>query len=274
MKPGIYQGISHKDYHAMTDIVSNSYLGRLDKCPAAAKVPFPDSPAMAFGRAVHCFVLEPSKFADNFAVYPKEVNLRTKEGKAYIENFRRENEGKEVIDENDWQKITAMNKSIEDHPLAWILIKQGISEQTIIWDDEDTGLRCKCRPDRIPDGNKGVILDLKTTRSADEYSFKRDVVNLGYVREAGFYLEGFAQIMKADFKDLIFTFIAVEKEEPYRVEVYTLDSDFLDYGWREAKRLLWVEQECRVANFWPAYKNKGAVELNKPGYLQSFDEEG
>ena len=42
MKPGIYKGISHKDYHTMTEIVSNSYLGRLDRCPAAAKVAFPD----------------------------------------------------------------------------------------------------------------------------------------------------------------------------------------------------------------------------------------
>ena len=165
------------------------------------------------------------------------------------------------------------NDAILNHPFASRLLKEGISEQTIIWEDTDTGLLCKCRPDRIPDGNKGVILDLKTTRSADEHSFRRDVVNLGYAREAGMYLEGFARSTNAEFKDLIFTLIAVEKDEPYRCEVYTLDMDFIDWGWREFKRLLQIEQECRVENFWPNYKNNGATELRKPGYLQSFDEE-
>lgn len=274
MNPGIYQNISHKDYHSWTEIVSNSYLGRLNRCPAYAKVKQEDSPAMSFGRAFHCYVLDGvDAYVEQYAV-ADNVDTRTKAGKEWWKTFKENNPDKEIISLDDHEKIVKMRQSIEDHPLAWMLIKQGISEQTIIWQDEDTGLLCKCRPDRIPDGNKGVVLDLKTTRSADEYNFRRDVVNLGYAREAGFYLEGFAKITGAKFQDLIFTFIAVEKDEPYRCEVYTLDSDFLDYGWREAKRLLWVEQECRVANFWPAYKNKGAVELTKPGYLQSYDEEG
>jgi len=58
MEQGIYQNISNKEYHAMTDIVSNSYLGRLAKVPAAAKIPLEETEAMKFGRAFHCYVLE------------------------------------------------------------------------------------------------------------------------------------------------------------------------------------------------------------------------
>jgi hypothetical protein len=138
----------------------------------------------------------------------------------------------------------------------------------------DTGLRCKCRPDRVPAGNKGVILDLKTTRNADKFAFRRDVAALGYAREGGMYLSGFAQATGANYQDLIFSLIAVEKEEPYRVEVYTLSVDFIDYGFWEYKRLLQIEAKCRENNFWPNYKEAGAVEIEKPSYLMTHEMEG
>jgi len=74
MESGIYPNISHDKYHSMTDIVSNSYLGRLDKCPANAKIPMPDSPALSFGRAYHSFILDGQKSFDrDFVVIPEDA---------------------------------------------------------------------------------------------------------------------------------------------------------------------------------------------------------
>jgi hypothetical protein len=87
-------------------------------------------------------------------------------------------------------------------------------------------------------------------------------------------MEGFAMAKNALFKDLVFAFIAVEKEPPYRVEVYTLDIDFVQYGWLEFHRLLQIEKECREKNFWPHYVNAGAEELTKPPYVQNWEWDG
>jgi len=278
MDNGIYYNIPSKEYHSWTEIVSNSYLGRLAKVPACAKIPQEETEAMKFGRAFHTFVLEPNIFNEEFITpdnWPTKPNKRSTEKtvKAYGE-WINSLDGKQPIASDDVITICAMSIAINKHPFASKLLKEGVSETTIIWTDIETGIQCKVRPDRIPDGNKGVILDLKSTSNASSYSFKTDCIKYGYARECGMYMEGFAMAKNALFKDLVFAFIAVEKEPPYRVEVYTLDIDFVQYGWLEFHRLLQIEKECREKNFWPHYVNAGAEELTKPPYVQNWEWDG
>jgi hypothetical protein len=279
MEEGIYHGISSKDYHSMTDIVSNSYLGRLAKVPACAKIPQEETEAMKFGRAFHTYVLEgQNEFFNRYRVYetaPPKPNKRSTEAtikkyNEWINSFVTQ----EPISQEETRTIINMEYAVIQHPFASKLLKDGISETTIIWTDIDTGIKCKVRPDRIPDGNKGVILDLKSTSNASSYSFKTDCIKYGYARECGMYMEGFSRAKNAKFQDLVFAFIAVEKEPPYRVEVYTLDIDFVQYGWLEFHRLLQLEKECREKNFWPHYINAGAEELTKPPYVSNWEWDG
>lgn len=267
MKPGIYDNIPSHTYHNEIQAVSNSYLGRLAKCPAAARIPMEETAALLFGRACHSFVLEGEEvFFAEFAVAPK-CDRRTKEGKAAFEQFTLANEGKTVITVDDLNTIFAIDASVKSHPFAKQLLAQGISEQTVIWEDEETGVLCKCRPDRTPSGNKGVLVDLKTTTDASERSFLNSVIKYGYARQAKHYIEGVnAGIGRTDYD--AFAFIAVEKEAPYRCEVYILDDAFLEYGANERTRLLRIEAQCRKNNFWPAYQNAGAQDLFKPMYLE------
>lgn len=282
METGIYHNISSKDYHAMTDIVSNSYLGRLAKVPAAAKIPQDETEAMKFGRAFHCFVLEGeeafNKYFTVIDIFPTKPNKRSTQ--KTIDTYNQWLQGlcgQQPVSLDDMQTIHKMHEAVMNHPFASKLLKEGISETTIIWQDEETGLQCKVRPDRIPDGNKGVVLDLKSTTNAARNAFQSDCVKFGYAREGAMYLEGFGRLTGALYQDLIFSLIAVEKEEPYRCEVYTLESDFLEYGYGEFHRLLQLEKICRDNNYWPHYQNAGAESLFKPAYVktwewESFDE--
>lgn len=260
----------------MTDIVSNSYLGRLDRVPAAAKLPQEETPAMVFGRGFHSLVLDgEQEFYKAFTVcenIPTKPNKRsTDKTRAAYEDWIKSLGGMSPISTEDYAEFEKMRDAVYGHPFAAKLMAEGISETTLIWQDEETGLICKARPDRIPDGNKGVILDLKSTKNAADYSFRSDCIKFGYAREGGIYLEGLARCTGALYKDLIFCLIAVEKEPPYRVEVYTLDTDFVDYGVMEFHRLLKIEKECRDKNFWPHYKNAGAETLMKPGYAKTYE---
>jgi hypothetical protein len=264
MEPGIYPNISHDAYHKMTEVVSNSYLGRLNHCPASANIPMAETPALTFGRAFHSFILDGVKsFQRDFAVSPG-IDKRTKEGKAAYALFCEESGDKTVISQDDMDSIEEMYGAIVTHPIAAKLLMEGRSEMSVFWTDEKTGLPCKCRPDRIPDGDHGVILDLKSVRSAEIHAFTSACMTYGYAREAGMYIEGFNTVSSA--KVDAFVFICVEKEPPYRIEVYTLEDLFIEYGKKEFRRLINIEKECRDNDFWPHWKNEEIKTLYLPNY--------
>ena len=82
--PGIYRDITNQDYHAF-EAVSNSYLGRIAKCPAAAKLPWPQTSSMMLGEAAHTLVLMgQDTYNATYAIAPVS-DRRTKEFKAFAE---------------------------------------------------------------------------------------------------------------------------------------------------------------------------------------------
>lgn len=262
---GIFPDISHKEYHADGSAVSNSYLSRLAKCPANAKLKQDETPSLLFGRAVHAYILEgPEAFNSQFAVYPKSIDRRTKDGKQEYSAFLVDNKGKDIISEDDYGTITSMADSVIRHPFAVKLLCQGRSEQSVYWIDKETGIYCKCRPDRIPDGDHGVIVDLKTTADARPKQFLSSVMSYGYDRQAGMYLEGLNAVssMKVD----AFVFIAVEKTAPYMVACYTLSDQFLEYGKIKFHNMLHLEQMCRENDEWPSYQDAELQELEMPNW--------
>ena len=264
MKTGIYTDISFDEYLKI-DAVSNSYLGRLNKCPANALVETKDTPALLFGRALHCYTLEHMTFPDKYVI-ALDVDKRTKEGKKTWAEFQALNVDKSIIDSKDMQKIKDIYFAINKHPFAKELLEKGVSEITVIWTDEETGLKCKCRPDRVPEGVKGILIDLKTTTDASEHAFLRSVVGYGYAKQAAMSMEGIAKATGIEYDH--FAFIAVEKEPPFRTEVYTLDIDFLGYGFDQFHRLLKLEKQCRDSGIYNNFQNAGASELFLPAYLK------
>ena len=262
---GIYPNIPFSEYKAIK-AVSNSYLGRLDKCPAAGAIEIEDTPSMLIGRAVHKLVLEGlDAFTEEFVSLPKDLDRRTKEGKAAYAELTEGNPGKNIISFADWQKACAVYKAVKEHPWASKLLAENVSEQTVIWEDKGTGLLCKSRPDSVPDEGKMALIDLKTTADASELAFTRSVIKYGYTRQAAMYLDGYnaATGSKAD----AFIFVAVETEPPYRTEVYLLDDDFISWGREEYKRLLAIEKKCRTEKSYPHYATPNIVQIFKPAYL-------
>lgn len=263
LSPGIYYDIPAADYHALP-YISNSYLGRLKDCPAAAKVPQEDTPAMAVGRAAHCLILEADVFDDKYCIGPS-FDRRTKAGKQAYEAFLTTLNGRESIDQDTFDRLYAMSRSITRHPSASGLIQKGKAEVTLIWVDDPTGLTCKARVDWLPDNVDKCFIDLKTTKDAEERPFLNSVLGFGYHRQAAFYLDG-ANALGLPYD--LFGFVAVEQEAPHRCEVYTLSQAFVDHGRKEYRDLMTVEMACREAGEYPAYKSPGITELDLPGYLK------
>jgi hypothetical protein len=264
MKPGIHD-ISEEEYHSLPlEIVSNSYLSRLNGCPASARVKMKDSETLIFGRAVHSYVLEGEAiFNARFSVAPT-CDKRTTAGKQLWAKHMADNLGKTPLKEEEFVKIFGIDRAVKSHPFAGELLACGMPEQTAIWFDKKTGITVKCRPDWIPAGHN-IIVDLKTCQSAEEYAFSKSVSTYRYFQQAGMYSEVYSKASGDPIDSFIF--IAVEKEFPFRTEVYVMDPDYLAWGKTEYHRLLRKEKGCRDNGSYPHYVNSGATDLFMPKYL-------
>jgi exodeoxyribonuclease VIII len=171
--------IADEVYHRRElGIASKSTLDMIHRSPAHYKawvdgaVPDEDRAALVFGRAFHVAVLEPEKWAANYASLPSFGDGRTKEAKARKATWLAVNEGRIAVPEADYETIEAMAMAVRAHPLASKLVTGGKAEQTLRWCDEATGLQCKSRVDYI--AREGtVFVDLKSCANADFNEFRR-----------------------------------------------------------------------------------------------------
>ena len=252
--PGIYPDMTNEAYHGGPGI-SKSGLDLIAKSPYLFRYrPKPEpTKALLIGSAFHAATLEPHTFTDFFAVAP-EVNARTKDGKATLEQFRQENEGKSVLVRDDAQKVAAMAQAARNHPIAAALLAEGVAETSIFHRDETTRELVKVRTDWMVED---LLVDLKSTEDASASGFSRSCWNYRYFVQAAFYMDVANALFDRRFSG--FVFIAVEKAPPYQVAVYHADYEMIQAGRIEYRRCLDLYHECRGADRWPGL-NGGQIE--------------
>lgn len=254
MKPGIYYDISNFDYHAGPGL-SKSGLDLIERSPYHFNVRrFREpSPAMEFGTHAHCRILEPQRYAAEYAVAPDCGDRRTKAGKEAWQAFCNASDGKTIIDAETAARLDAMYAAVMGIPDVSDAFSLGAAEASAYWDA--SGVLCKCRPDWIHDcGDSGVILlDLKTTQNASPDDFARSVAKYRYDVQAAWYSDGYSLASGRDV--LAFVFVAVESEYPHAASAVMLDPDSIDSGRNKYRRNLATYQRCTETGEWPAYGN-------------------
>ena len=268
--PGIYAGLSNAAYHAGPG-VSKSRLDKLSKSPfhyqahylSLKRVSSYETPAMRFGTAVHTAILEPELFA-GWVVMP-DVDGRTKEGKAAKALAQEEAaaRGVEVIPADDYAKVTAIADSFSRHTHLSSFLDTGHAELSVYWNDPDTSILCRCRPDWLA---PGCVVDLKTTEDASPRAFQRSAYSWRYFVQAAFYLDGLAA-NGVDARG--FVFAAIEKSEPYACAGYAASEAMIAAGREEYRRLLRTLRQCQDDDRWPGYSESLAV-LDLPGFANEL----
>ncbi len=258
------------DYHAI-DACSASKLKAMRRSPAHCRHQIdnpPTSEAMALGTLLHSMVLEPFSYENLYHVMP-ECDRRTKEGKRAWALAEIEAAGKTVVKKDDFILAQAMAVSCAAHPAYPKLFDgEGHNELSIFWRDDETGLDCKMRADRIVDvpGFGTVVVDLKSTIDASPRAFAGSVHKFGYHIQAAMYLEGLA---KAGIPCEKFVLFAPESAPPHCVAVYAVEDESVEQGRREMRRLMATYAECVKSGVWPGYS--GRIEsLSLPVY--AFDD--
>lgn len=254
--PGIYpaKDVPAEVYHAW-DAMSASWLGILDTTSPKNfqhRRRFPPWPtaAMRFGQMLHVLTLEPFDFAARFEIAP-DGDKRTKAGKEAWAECEARAEGRPIIPrtgENSYEQARAMAHAIEEHPHAPKLLHGGQREVSLVWIDEETGIKCKGRLDVL---NPPAVPDVKSTINAQPAQFEKAIWNFGYHRQAALYLDGLAALNGGDTNQ--FVFIAVEKSAPYDVIVRPAGESVIAAGRMAYKRALFSYKKCRETDTWPGY---------------------
>lgn len=242
--------------------ISRSELFKLTETPLHFKYyqehPEEETPALKFGTAVHARILEPVKFANDYEAIPK-LDRRTKEGREQFNRRNKEAEkaGRILLSESDTETVESMAAAVLANPLAARLLI-GEHEQSFFWNDPETGIRCKCRPDCLSEYNgQPIIVDYKTTDSCADGHFERSCKKYGYKLQAGMYCEG---LLQNTFNEYGFAFIAQEKKEPYAVRVYICSSEFIAQGYDEFRKLIGLYKYCCDNNNWYGYEGPERIE--------------
>lgn len=263
MKPGIYNHITNAEYHKGAGLGSSD-LKQLLRSPAhylAAKLtPTEPTPEMLRGSLIHTLILEPDKFDAEYVV----GEFKIRRGKEY-DKLVADNAGKVAISCDELADaqavVTAFHAQCLDNPELMKLFTGGIRENSVYWEDKDTGILCKARPDIIT--SDSVIVDLKTARDASFDAFQRAVVDYQYHVSAAHYLDGVGEIHGKYPTEFIL--VVIETKEPYPVAIYRLAQKAIDFGEAQVKKALERYSLAVTENVWAGYP-KEIVEMDIPNW--------
>lgn len=244
--PGIYDCYTNSEYHAH-EAVSKSGLDLIHKSPAHYKAArHEDTPALRFGTAFHCAVLENDRFNATYTVI--EGDRRTKAVKDSIKDA--EAAGKIILTADDFNAIMSMAQAVFKNPICAALLRGSLKENSVF--SALDGVRVKCRPDGWSI-EKGVLFDLKSTEDASPEGFARTVAKYRYHVQDAFYRHVVASATNCDADDLSFIFVAVEKKPPFAVALYQLDELAALQGWVDAREDLRRYKAAKDTGKWGGY---------------------
>ena len=260
IQEGIYPDLSSEAYHGDRDSISRTVLMEFDKSPYHywARYLNPDKPDekinknFEIGSAFHTLVLEPHLFDEQYFVMPEKVLKRDNEElfNAYkkAEQEAESCQSKVVLSCNDSQRLLAMRDAIYRNPRAKELIEGAIYEQSYFWQDKDSGLIVKARPDII---HRNMYVDLKSCADASPKAFQREMIQYGYHTQGAMVRDARRELEGIDCSNVIN--IAVEKTYPYAIGIYIIDEFALDQGELKYKQLLVDLKHALVHNTFQSY---------------------
>lgn len=230
-----------------------------------------ETEAMRTGTLLHMALLEPARFRDSYILEPEampngeEINKRKKDHRAYLEEFKKENAHRTIVNASQMEALTGMLAQAASDPDIVELLKEGTPETVALWTRKE-GIKCKGKADYFLKHPKygRTVVEVKKTQDASPSGFSRQIYNLHYHMGAAWYLEGFC----AD----TFIFIALEDKPPYATGVYIADSSLLDEGERLAQELLDKLQICNTEKRFPGY-TKGVANIALPAWVAALRNE-
>lgn len=220
------------------------------------------SEAMDIGDLVHKAILEPHLVHETYVsdaellekVYALKPDSKSPRATKHYKELILEYEvlGKKVLKDEHFDMMRKMVDAVYSHPRAKNMLSNGMAEKCLYATDPETGLVLRGKADFIL--IDGIIIDVKTTASANPDEFSKSIWNYRYHVQAAFYLHLARLAIGEQFKD--FVWICLEKTKPFDdMAIYTPDEGTLDFGQQMFRKNLNELAKCYQTNKWPGYSN-------------------
>jgi exodeoxyribonuclease VIII len=225
--------------------------------------PAEPTPAMLFGTAVHCAILEPEQFDQRYAVRPEGLDLRRAADKQYWAEL---SAGKIALTQADAEKIAAMREGLYRNPeIRRLLEAPGTFEATIQWTGPG-GRLCKGRLDKYLDD--GTIFGLKTTTKFDQRQFQSAAWQMFYHAQWAWYYCGIGELGLPRGEEMYEA--VVQSSGPFDAAIYAVTEPIIEAGRVEYESWLRTLAQCERTGEWPG-RYPDIVEFLPPKWAQDSE---
>lgn len=240
------------------------------------------APHFSIGKAAHDMLLMGDDWKKHYFVTPEGFSLAAKNKFAQaIEEWEAAIEaGIPVMRFQDAQVVEEVTKAIGANKDAINALSNGLPEMTLAWQDKETGVWLRARPDWLPysiiNGQPvRVVTDLKFLAQTHcrPHGFSKALFDFGYHQSAAFYDDGIEAIYGQRATNWLF--IAVEKEAPFSVSVYELPQQDVERGRFQNRQAIRTFADCLATDKWPSYTSEEIQMVGLPVWARKqIDEHG
>jgi len=239
-----------------------------------------DTVALRMGRAFHDALLQPDLMPDLYHFTPKGFSRAStvKQAMAIAEADAAIKAGLCIMGHEEMQRINAMVDAARADPLFAALLGKGEPEVTIAWQDKETGVWVRARPDFML-ANRRFALNVKKAADASYDGFSRAIGKFGYAQSAALEMDGYAAV----FGDAPSAFLHPVIEEPAKGQweegdyiataVWELPAEDIERGRWLNRMALRTFADCLAADKWDGY-TPDPEPCGLPGYLRKLIDEG
>lgn len=239
---------TNAEYHADLTHVGSSMLKTSGKSlrlyyelyVAQTRPKPPPTPDQVLGSLTHTCLFEPNRLNDDYVLAPHECKAR-RGGKWEDTAAEAAETGKTPILESWLCLARDMAEAVKASPMAAKLLQaEGVIERSIRWEDSATGIRLKCRPDKLvidPSLTEWPLrVDFKTAEDPrpatpfddDDWGpYPRAAWKWQYHCQDALYLAGCATVCEEEPRSI---HIVAGKEYPHDVYVYQQPYDLIRRG--------------------------------------------
>lgn len=233
----------------------------------ACDVPLADRDTFRLGRAAHTAILEPAKFAAEYAIWDEQTESgrsAPRNGKRW-DAFRSENAGRTILTAAQRDRALAMAAAAHSHPVAAPVLcdPSGRVELGMRWTEGRTA--CKGRLDLV---TQARLVEVKTCQDPSPARFAATAVRFHYHLQLEMYGAGLKATQGIEREPMI---IAIQNTEPFDVVCYSLPADTRAHGAAEFREALDLVHACSGLGVWPGQAVEEEIELRLP--LWAVDEQ-
>lgn len=267
-KPGVYLNMPMEVYHGLPTVepsISSSQLRTIFNKSLAHywltsplnpdREPFQDTEFTIVGRAAHHLLLGESNFSKYFAIRPamapdgRDWNANNKTCKAWLNEQALERIT--VVTDKQLEQVKGMERALLREPAVQNGILNGAVEASIFYQDKETGIWLKSRPDSIPSDNDAA--DLKVVSDITDEGIARGLGDNGYHQQAATTRDAIFNVLHRELEN--FFLIYVEGKQPHSVRIDTIDPEDVAQGSRENRAALHLFARAIETNYFPGPKN-------------------